>query len=118
MTEIKIFSLYGLFILEQRIIAATLIINKPGTGLKEYEMVNKTIYIYLKLSLSLSQFFSNVLVSFLTLAKHHLIAIIRFLGLINQSTKLQGKITCYLPKHIVLFADSWKPFGHLQVLLS
>ena len=81
-------------------------------------MVNKTIYIYLKLSLSLCQFFSNVLVSFLTLAKHHLIAIIRVLGLIDQSTNLQEKIRCYLPKHIVLFADSWKPFGHLQVLLS
>ena len=24
----------------------------------------------------------------------------------------------YLPKHIVLLFDSWKPFGHLQVLLS
>ena len=90
MTEIKICSLYGQFILEQRIIAATIIINKPGTGLKKYEMVNRTIYIYLKLSLSLCQFFSNVLVSFLTLAKHHLIAIISFLGLINQSTELQG----------------------------
>ena len=118
MTEIKISSLYGQFILEQRIIAATIIINQPGTGLRKYEMVNRTIYIYLKLSLSLCQFFSNVLVPFSTLAKHHLIAIISFLGLINQSTKLQGRIRCYLPKHIVLFADSWKPFGHLQVLFS
>ena len=24
----------------------------------------------------------------------------------------------YLPKHIVLLFDSWKPFGHLQLLLS
>ena len=47
MTEIKIFSLYGQFILEQRIIAATITINKPGTGLKKYEMVNRTIYIYI-----------------------------------------------------------------------
>ena len=37
MTEIKIFSLYGQFILEQRIIAA---------GLKKYEMVNRTTYIF------------------------------------------------------------------------
>ena len=57
MTEIKICSLYGQFILEQRIIAATIIINKPGTGLKKYEMVNRTIYIYLKLHLAYANFF-------------------------------------------------------------
>ena len=36
----------------------------------------------------------------------------------NLFNKFKGKIKCYLPKHIVLFADSWKPFGHLQVFLS
>ena len=40
-----------------------------------------------------------------------------FLGLIKESTKLRGKIRCYLPKHIVLLKDSWKTFGDLQVLL-
>ena len=39
MTKIKIFSLYGQFILEQKIRATTIIINKPWTGLKKYKML-------------------------------------------------------------------------------
>ena len=80
MTDIKIFSLYGQFILEQKIIATTIIINKLRTRLKKYEMVicicfeNKIIYS--KLSLSLGQIFPNVLVSFVTLEKHNLIVVI------------------------------------------
>ena len=59
MTEIKIFSLYGQFILEQRIIAATITINKPGTGLTKYEMVNRTIYIFKAITYLMPIFFER-----------------------------------------------------------